>query len=38
MPTGIRRQVNLDTPARRGYSGTGKESSRNPSAAAITTM
>ena len=37
-PTGIRRQLNLDVPALRGYSGTGSESSRNPSAAAITTM
>ena len=38
MPTGMRRQVNFETPARRGYSGTGSESSRKPSAAAITTM
>ena len=37
-PTGIRRQPNLDVPAFRGCSGTGSESSRNPSAAAITTM
>ena len=37
-PTGIRCQPNFDVPARRGWSGTGRESSRNPSAAAMTTM
>src|SRR5690606_3386107 len=37
-PTGIRRHVNFDTPAVRGYNGTGTDVSRCPSAAAIATM
>ena len=37
-PTGMRRQLNLETPCLRGWSGTGRESRRKPSTAAMTTM
>jgi hypothetical protein len=37
-PTGIRFQLNFEMPAFRGYSGTGSEVRRAPSAAATTTM